>query len=160
MKHVLPGGGERCHGAAVEGVLQREDLAVVITALLHAVLSRKLDGAFVRLRTGISQEYAAVAGNAEQLRGKRAGNRVVIEVGSVLQRGSLPGHRLCPGFIGPAQAVHADPAAEINVFLALAVAGRGVFAGAERHVEAAVGGQKASLVKLLDFLRIHETVLP
>ena len=95
-----------------------------LTAILFlAVFSGQLDGAFIGLRAGIAQKHLAVPCQFAQAGGKFRLDVAVIQVGDMLQPGRLAGYRLYPSVVAVSQAVDADTAGKINIFLAFRING-------------------------------------
>ena len=57
VEDVLTGGGQRGQRAAVEALVQRDDVIKFLALCLGRPLARDLDGAFVGLRAGVGEEH-------------------------------------------------------------------------------------------------------
>ena len=70
MEPVLAGGGQSGQGAAMEAVLQGDDLVPAGAVTVKAVFARSLDGALVGLGPRVAKEHLVHAGAAAQALGQ------------------------------------------------------------------------------------------
>ena len=113
----LPGDRERAQRAAVEGVLQRDDL-VLVGADLAAVRADHLQRAFHGLGAGVGEEAALEPADLGQPLGQRSLVLVVVEVRRVDQQAGLLADDLHDARMRVAERVDADAGDQVQVALA------------------------------------------
>ncbi len=72
VEHVLPGGGQRGHRPAVEGVFQGQNGAPALAVLVKGVLPGQLDEPLVALRAGVAEKHVGHARALAEHLGQRA----------------------------------------------------------------------------------------
>ena len=156
VEHLLAGGGQGGQGAAVEAVHQADDLIAALAVGVAAVLAGRLHGAFVGLGTGVGKEHLVKAGAlAQGLAGVG-----VVQVGGMLQLARLLAHGGHPVRVAVAQAVHADAAGEIQIFLAVKIGDMQPAALLQGDLVAAIGVGHMGIVPFNDLLIGHGVSLP
>jgi len=155
MKHVLAGSRQGRHRSSMKGVHQRDDLCPLFAVFIGAVFSGQLNSAFIGLGSGIAEKHPAKACQAAQL-GCQAGlHRGIVQVAHVLNRACLFSDRAHPAVVAVAQAVNADTAGKVNIFLSLGVHRDSSLSVNQRHGKPPVGRHQVFLLLPLDFLKIH-----
>ena len=160
VEHLLTGGSQGGQGAAVEAVHQADDLIAALAVGVEAVLAGRLHGAFVGLCAGVGKEHLVKAGALAQGFGQLAAGVGVVQVGGVLQSARLLAHSGHPVRVAVAQAVHADAAGEIQIFLAVKIGDVHPFALFQSDLVAAVGVGHMGIVPFNDLLIGHGVSLP
>ena len=154
VEPFLPGGSQGGEGAAVEGVVQSDDL---VSAPLLAVLAGYLDSALVGLGAGVAEKGFRHAGGLGELLGQGGVLRAVVVVAQVLDGARLARHSLDPLRVAVSQGVDADACGEVDVFLAVHIPGPGVAPLDQGGVHPAIGGQDVSLVLRFDLFKSHRS---
>ncbi len=150
----LAGHGERAHGAAVEAVLERDQLGALRARLGdHLIAARELQRGFVGLGAGVAKEDAPLERAALERLGQTHLGLEIIEIRRVHQLARLRGDRV--GQAGMTVPEHADGDARGHVEIAAAVGvpERATLAAAHHH------GRLAVVVEEQLLPRLHEIVL-
>lgn len=155
MEAVLAGGGKGGQGPAVKGIAQAQDPEPPLSVFVEAVFPGQLDGAFVGLRARIAEENPPHAGRPAQLVGKGRLDGAVVQIGDVLEPGSLLRHRRHPSGIAVAQGIDPDAAAEIDIFLPVHIHGDSAAPAFQGHGKAPVGGHQRAVMQRLYLLVSH-----
>ena len=153
---VLAGGSQGGESAAVEGVLQGENIIAVLALLPCGVLPRHLDGALVGLGAGVGEEDLLHAGSLAEHFGQNGAGLGVIKIGGVLELAHLGDDGLLPGLVRHAEGVDGDSGAQVDVFFSVSIHHHGALAGDDLHREAVVGIGHVLVIQRFD---IHERML-
>ena len=121
MENVLPGRSERRDGAAVEAIDEGHDDVAILAVLVDGVLARTFDGTFIGFCAGVREEDLLHAGFFAKQFGKLCIGLRIVQVRDMVQCVELLFHSGHPWFVGNAEDVDTDPAAEVNVFLTVLV---------------------------------------
>ena len=152
---ILTGGGERSHGAAVEGVGERQNGAAARAVFVIAVFPGHLDEAFVALGAGVAEKHTGHAAAPAQLLSQQGAGLGIEQVGDVAQLADLLHDGRLPLIVGGTHGVDADAGAEVDIFLACLVIQRGVFAMVDIHVVPPIGVNDILAVQGLQFFMSH-----
>ena len=140
MENVLPCRRKGSHSSAVKAVYQRDNNVPLsfLAVFVKAVLSRYLDGAFVRFRAAVAEEYLLVARALAKLFREVCLHFGVVVVRGVLYAVRLLANRLYPRFVAEAEAVYANARAEVDVLFAVFVYRRALRAFLQHQIVPAV----------------------
>ena len=98
------------------------------------MFARELDRGLVRLRAGVAEEHPIGERRLAQLFGEAHRRLREVEVADVPEPPGLPGERLRELRVAVAERGHADPGAQIDVFVTVEVPHAGPCATVEDHL--------------------------
>ena len=155
MELLLTGCLQRGDRAAVEGVVERDDLRSALAVLVIRILARELNHALVGLRAGVGKEHLAHAGLGAQLLCDLDHRRGGIQVGYVQQLACLLGQGCGDFRVGIAEAVDADSGGQVDILLALHVPERRALAVIQSNRKPTIGIHDVLILVRLEFLISH-----
>ncbi|MNF77315.1 hypothetical protein D3C84_594560 [compost metagenome] len=108
-------------GAAVEALMEGDDLGLVGTELLDGVTTGQLERRFVRFGAGVAEIDLLGKGGGDQLLGQTQGRLVGHHVGEVPQLLALGFQGFDQLGMAMAQAIDRDPAREVDILAAFLI---------------------------------------
>ena len=132
------GGGQRCHGAAVERFFEHHHCGI-LDALLVAVVARQLDRRFVGFRAGIAEKHLVHAGGRNNTVGEFFLGRDLVDVGGVDQLADLFAQRCDQLRVAVADRVDGHSSECVQVAFALRVPQPDTLTALKGDGQAAVG---------------------
>ena len=156
VENVLPRCGKGGNGTTVEGVFEGDDVVRPFSLVLHAPLTRRLDGAFVGFRAAVAEENFFHPRLFNKRFRKVCRGSGIVKVGRVLHLGKLLRYRRRENAIRVAEGVDRDARAHIDIFFAVRAESHGALAAYDLQREAPVGARQIKLV-LLDRVHCYST---
>ena len=124
---------ERRNRAAMEATQRRDDLRFLRVERMR-VFARDLDGALVRLRTGVAEERPVESRELHEFRCGICLRLCIVEVRAVDHLACLTADGLNERRIGMAEHIDGDAAEEVEVFVPIHIIGIGSFAVVENDL--------------------------
>jgi hypothetical protein len=155
---VFERGGHGAEGAAVEALLQREKLSADVHALAAfkaRVGARQFQRALPCLRARVGEEDTVKPRALGQAHRQLRLPLVIVEVRSVDERPALPRDRFDDGRMIVTQGIHADPAQQIEIAIALLVDDVHAFAADKQDGAPIVRGKQQSGFRSLNLFELH-----